>query len=176
MILPGVSPVWVGSPNFKAGRKDSLGRAYVPGAIVMHLTEGSAASVDSWFRNPASAVSAHYLVTKAGGLRQYVREEDTAWHAGRISNPTWRELRAGVNPNYYTIGIEHEGEPADAWPLPMLERSAMLLAELHVRWGIPLSGGLVTDHHSIFAGKTCPGDNGRAAIPVIVARALELLK
>jgi N-acetyl-anhydromuramyl-L-alanine amidase AmpD len=151
-VLPVLTPKWVGSPNFTTGR-----RTYRPTAIVIHIAEGSTAAVDSWFRNPASKVSAHYLVTKEGELHQYVREEDTAWHAGRVHEPTWKGLIAGVNPNLYTIGIEHEGKGDDAWPNLMYERSARLLAEIHCRWGIPIDRAYVVGHREIFARKSCPG-------------------
>ena len=152
MALATLSPKWIGSPNFAAGRA-----GYRPAAIVVHIAEGSAAAVDSWFRNPASQVSAHYLVTKAGELHQYVREEDQAWHAGRVDHPTWPNIIAGVNPNRYTIGIEHEGQDADAWPDAMYERSARLLAEIHCRWSIPLDRANVVGHREIYSLKTCPG-------------------
>lgn len=152
-----MTPEWVGSPNFAAGR-----RGHRPLAIVIHIAEGHVASVDSWFRSMQSKVSAHYLVTQAGKLRQYVREEDTAWHTGLVRNPTWTGLKrdaagAIVNPNLYTIGVEHEGLATAAWSASMYARSAMLLAELHVRWGIPLDRSHVVGHREIRADKTCPG-------------------
>ena len=157
MTLAVLTPRWKGSPNYTAGRG-----VYRPTAIVIHIAEGTAASVDSWFANPDSNVSAHYLVTKTGALHQYVREEDTAWHAGRIDRPTWKGLVRDahgeiVNPNRYTIGIEHEGGANDPWPDLMYERSARLLAELHCRWSIPLDRAFVVGHREIFSRKTCPG-------------------
>ena len=151
-MLATLTPRWVGSPHFTAGRG-----TYRPVSIVIHIAEGSAAAVDSWFRNPASKVSAHYLVTRTGALHQYVREEDTAWHAGRVVRPTWAGIIANVNPNKYTIGIEHEGGANDPWPSAMYERSARLLAEIHCRWSIPLDRAFVVGHREIFAEKTCPG-------------------
>lgn len=157
MALDTMTPFWKGTPHFGTGRKGQR-----PVAIVIHIAEGSTAAVDSWFQNPASQVSAHYLVRKDGGVNQYVREENTAWHAGRVLRPTWAGLvkkpdGTFLNPNLYTIGIEHEGQAADPWPDAMYERSARLLAELHCRWSIPLDRAFVVGHREIFAGKTCPG-------------------
>src|SRR5688500_1044073 len=111
-MLATLTPRWKGARHFTAGRG-----GYRPTAGVIHIAEGTAAAVDSWFNDPASQVSAHYLVTKTGALHQYVHEEDTAWHAGRVDKPTWRGLVRDatgrvVNPNKYTIGVEHEGQGA----------------------------------------------------------------
>src|SRR5258708_18197834 len=51
----------------------------------------------------------------AAAPRNPMKEEDTAFHAGVLVNPTWTLLRPGVNPNSYTIGVEHEGKPDDLW-------------------------------------------------------------
>lgn len=164
ILTPFVKPC----PNFGTGR-----RGHRPTAIVIHIAEGSAAAVDSWFANPASAVSAHYLVRKDGGLHTYVREENTAWHAGRVHAPTWKGIIPGVNPNLYTIGIEHEGDGNDVWPDAMIERSARLLAELHCRWSIPLDRAFVVGHREIYAKKTCPGSV--ADIDGLILRARSIL-
>lgn len=156
--LAALTPIWKPCPNFTAGR-----RGQRPEAIVIHITEGTAASVDSWFRSPTSRVSAHYMVTQAGALHQYVREEDTAWHAGAIVRPTWAGLKrtaagARLNPNTYTIGIEHEAKTASTpWSAAMYERSSLLLAELNIRWRIPLERATIIGHREIRADKTCPG-------------------
>ena len=100
---------WVGSPNFgyPAGTPGRAGNQ--PIAIVYHVMEGSLAGTDSWFRNPQSAVSAHFGVGVNGEIHQYVDVDDTAWANGIVQAPTWSGLRPGVNPNLYTVSIEHEG-------------------------------------------------------------------
>ena len=37
----------------------------------------------SWFQNPTSKVSAHYVVEQDGSVVQMVSEDDTAWHNGK---------------------------------------------------------------------------------------------
>jgi N-acetylmuramoyl-L-alanine amidase len=162
--MTSLTPIWVGSPNFNGGRRRPIS------AVVIHVTEGSEASVDSWFKNPASKVSAHYMVTRDGRLKQYVKEEDTAWHAGKVVRPTWSELFVGVNPNQYTIGIEHEAESGSTpWTKAMYERSSILLAEIFVRWGVPLDRYHIVGHREIRADKTCPG--AKADIGKLIAMA-----
>src|SRR6185295_3079618 len=102
---------WIGcaSANFRSGRGGD-GR---PHGIVVHVIVGSLDSAGNTFRNPNIVPnrSAHYGVGRDGRVHQYVREEDTAYHAGTVDHPTAAMVLAkpGVNPNQYTIGIEHEG-------------------------------------------------------------------
>lgn len=143
--------------NYYPGRK-----SFVPEAIVIHIMEGSLSGTDSWFRSPASKVSAHYGVGRTGEVHQYVSEKDTAWHAGRVSNPTWAFIKPSangfyINPNYYTIGIEHEGNENTEWTNEMYEASSTLIREIAQRWNIPLDRDHVIGHHEIYAPKTCPG-------------------
>jgi N-acetyl-anhydromuramyl-L-alanine amidase AmpD len=63
--------------------------------IIIHTIEGTAAGARSWFKNCASQVSAHYVVSEAGGVWQMVAEAYKAWHVGCL--------------NSRAIGIENEG-------------------------------------------------------------------
>ena len=128
-----------------------------PAAIVIHISEGTLASADAWFANDAAKVSAHYCVGRGGEVHQYVSESDTAYHAGRPVDPTWRLLRPHVNPNFYTLGIEHEGRAQDPWPDAQYIASAQLVAEIAQRWTIPLNADHIVLHREIRANKTCPG-------------------
>jgi N-acetyl-anhydromuramyl-L-alanine amidase AmpD len=139
--------------NFRPGRP----LTFKPEAIVIHIAVGSLHSVDAQFNDPNSSVSAHYCVAKSGQVHQYVHETDTAFHAGIVVNPTWPLLKPGINPNFYTIGIEHEGLPGDIWPDAQIDTSAALVGEIAQRWNIPLDDLHVIRHHQIRASKTCPG-------------------
>ena len=113
---------WIGCPdsNFIKGRPFGLR----PEAVVIHIIDGSLAAGESVFRDPATHKSAHYAVSHSGEIHQFVDEKDTAFHAGIVVNPTWALLKPRVNPNFYTIGIEHEGRPDDVWPETHLSASA----------------------------------------------------
>jgi len=139
--------------NFMPGRPGGLR----PAAIVIHISEGTLSSADAWFNNEAANVSAHYCVGRVGEIHQYVSEEDTAYHAGSPVNPTWRLLRPRVNPNFYTIGIEHEGRAQDPWDDAQYAASAGLVAEIAERWSIPIDADHIVMHREIRASKTCPG-------------------
>ncbi len=150
---------WTGcsGKNFRAGRP----AGFRPTAIVIHISDGCLSSADAWFNNPEAQVSAHYIVAKSGAIHQYVKEEDTAYHAGAPVNPTWKLLRPGVNANWYTIGIEHEGtahdKPQDAWPEAQYQASAELVADIARRWAIPVDEDHIVLHREIHGDRSCPG-------------------
>lgn len=97
------------SPNFAPGPT-------VKDVIVLHQTIGSMPGCLDWLTNPVSQVSSHYLITKDGTIYQLVKNEDVAWHAGNVYNPTVRALKVlrkdafggYLNPNKYCIGVEFE--------------------------------------------------------------------
>jgi N-acetyl-anhydromuramyl-L-alanine amidase AmpD len=145
------------SPNFIQGR-----RTYRPEAIVIHIMEGTLKGTDSWFGSSISQVSAHYGIGVGGEVHQYVEESDTAWHAGRIHDPTWSLIKKTadgmyINPNFYTIGIEHEGDAESEWTEAMYNTSAELIRGICQRWSIPADRLHIIGHHEIYSLKTCPG-------------------
>lgn len=71
---------FIESPNYTSGRKSEVD------AIVLHYTSGGTLDgAVSWFLNPSAKASAHYLIDRSGAIVQMVRDEDTAWHAGKSS-------------------------------------------------------------------------------------------
>lgn len=143
------------STNYKSGRHSE----YPIDLIVIHVTEGDAASVVSWFNNPQADVSAHYLVRKDGRVIQFVDEEDTAWHAGRVDHPTAAIVieRAPANPNGYAIGIEHEGDGHHELTDAQRASSVALIRDICTRRAIPIDRSHIVGHHEIYSLKTCPG-------------------
>jgi N-acetylmuramoyl-L-alanine amidase len=144
---------WIGSPHRHKGRQ-----GFRPEAVVIHIIEGTLAAADNWFQAPESMVSAHYGVGRTGEIHQYVGEADTAFHAGRVWKSTWTSLKPRVNPNLYTIGIEHEGKGSSEWPEAMYTSSARLIADVCTRWSIPIDRAHVIGHREIYGRKTCPND------------------
>ncbi|HVO29264.1 MAG TPA: N-acetylmuramoyl-L-alanine amidase [bacterium] len=105
---------WVpaSSSNYTASTRTHTDLYYV----VIHDTEGSYDAAISWFENPASQVSAHFVTANTGDLTQMVKIADIAWHAGN-----W-------DYNVHSVGIEHEGYAADptSYTEPQYEASATL--------------------------------------------------
>lgn len=100
---------WIGSPNFYSG----WGR-WKPTVIVNHISAGTMGSMDNWFRNPQARASSHFGISREGEIHQYVSLDNRAWTQGLRSHeikyataPIVRQIN--VDPNYYSVSIEHEG-------------------------------------------------------------------
>jgi len=134
-------------------------------AIVLHITEGSAASAMSWFMNPRSQVSSHYIVAPYKPyIMQIVPEDRAAWHAGRVVKPTWPGLiktpaRGGhANPNKYTIGIEVALPNWHAMPTwGQWTAVVRLVRDIANRHSITLDINGLVNHNEINGLKLCPG-------------------
>ena len=155
--------IWKGAHpgNFRSGRAQ-----FRPEAVVIHIMDGSLIGTDSWFNDAKSHVSAHYGVGKKGEVHQYVKEADSAFHAGTVESPKWTLIKrkgAGsgfINPNFYTIGIEHEGKglSPDVWSKAMRQASLELVADIVRRWDIPINADHIIPHCDIRKSKpNCPG-------------------
>ncbi len=132
---------------------------YTPELIVIHIMAGSLSGTDDWFTKMAatSQVSAHYGIGLKGEIHQYVEEKFKAWHAGQVVNPTAKLLKLNVNPNLYTIGIEHEGYDLSKNPIGQLQASADLIKDICVRYKIPVDRKHIIGHYEIKASKpNCP--------------------
>lgn len=146
---------WHPSPNFSDREGHSIS------AIVIHVMEGTFEGTRSWFGSKKSKVSAHYGLSFEGEIDQYVQEENAAWHAGLVVAPTSplvTDYRKGINPNLYTIGIEHEGTRHSPWPSAMYEASVRLSADICRRRHITPDRVHIIGHREIRADKSCPGD------------------
>ncbi|MEV0580661.1 peptidoglycan-binding protein [Streptomyces sp. NPDC050392] len=125
------SALWVPADpnNFATGRTAAIDK------VVIHVTQGSYAGSISWFQDPASEVSSHYVVRSSDGqITQMVRDSDTAYHA-RSANAS-------------ALGIEHEGFIDDpSWFTDSMYRSsAALTAYLCGRYGIPKDRAHIIGH------------------------------
>ena len=143
---------FIKSPNFWKGR-----RGFKPEAIVIHITEGTASSTIDWFTRIESQVSSHYLITRSGKVYQFVKEEDTAWHAGKVVQASWKLLKQGVNPNLYTIGIELEGFDDQKPTFIQALMTSAIISIICQKWKIPLDDQHIIPHRWIRRDKKCPG-------------------
>lgn len=102
---------------------------------------GTLGATDSVFQNTTRQTSAHYGVGQDGQVHQYVKESDTAWHAGN-----W-------DANITSVGIEHEGGPGIPITDSVYQTSGELIASIWQRVGrqLPLR------KHSDFKATQCSG-------------------
>ncbi len=149
----------IGALKFTKGRM-----GYRPIAIVVHIMDGFLSGTDAWFNDPRCPASAHYGIGKTGEIHQYVDEADTAWHAGSISKPNWTLLKRdnqgnSINPNRYTIGVEHEGKSGEVWTDATYQSSAWLIKDIANRWVIPIDRDHIVGHYQIDLDRRsgCPG-------------------
>jgi N-acetylmuramoyl-L-alanine amidase len=121
---------FLASPNRGARRGYSR-----PNCLILHYTgmpTGEAAL--KALTDPASEVSAHYLVWEDGSIDQLVSESDRAWHAGKGSWKGESDL------NSASIGIEivnpgHDGG-SPQFPARQIEATIALAQDICVRWTI----------------------------------------
>src|SRR3990167_10358467 len=147
----------ISSPNFTKGRGGEKVKA-----IVLHITQvdfdNSLGSRLGWMTNTKSQVSSHYLVgDRQPYIIQLVSEEDTAWHAGRVVNPTGKGI-TDKNPNLYTIGIEVALINSGIKPkFFQWLQTARLVKDICERYNLPLDTEHIIGHKEIRADKECPG-------------------
>jgi len=161
-LLRGVR--WVESPN-----RDARPAGCPPDLIVIHgisLPPGVYGGpwIDQLFTNRldgdqhpyfdevrALRVSSHVLLARDGGITQYVRFQDRAWHAG-MSSYAGREAC-----NDFSIGIELEGTDTSPYEDVQYRVLANLVAALLAAYPT-LSLDRITGHADIAPGrKTDPG-------------------
>jgi hypothetical protein len=118
--------------NYSAGRSAAIN------LVVIHVTQGSYAGTVSWFQNPSSGVSAHYVVRSSDGeITQMVRDGDTAYHARSA--------------NSRALGIEHEGFVDNpSWFTDSMYRSSAALTKwLCERHGLPKTRQFIVGHNQV---------------------------
>ena len=117
--------------------------------IVIHVAEGSYSGTIGWFQNCAAGSSAHYVISRRGGVAQSVRGEDIAWHAG------WWPT------NKHSIGIEHAGytNNPNSFTSRMYHASARLSAWCCKKYRIPIYRDHIIGHNQV---PGCSGSGGGA--------------
>lgn len=109
--------------------------------IVIHDTETSYAGTISWFQNPTSYVSTHYVLRSSDGqITQMVANHNVAWGSGN-----WHI-------NAHAIQLEHEGyaiSGASWYTESMYRASARLTRYLANMFGVPLDRAHIVGHDEI---------------------------
>jgi hypothetical protein len=137
-----------------------------PVAIVCHIMQGTLAGCDSWFSDPRAQASANFGVGKGGEIHCYVDPDGTSspWANGKLAGQgaaveVLLAEEGGVNPNLWTVSIEHEGMSGEALTPAQLAASAGLAAWLCAHFGIPADRLHLLGHYQFDAVMRahCPG-------------------
>ncbi len=120
----------VASPNH--GERRGYGG---PNCLILHYT--GMATGEAALRaltDPASEVSAHYLIWEDGAIDQLVAESDRAWHAGR----SWWKGESDLNSASIGIEIVNPGHDGGSPPFPdrQIEATIALAQDIGARWTI----------------------------------------
>ncbi len=141
---------FIQSPNHSSRNGTTIRR------IIMHYTTSrNVVGTIEHFKNPASKVSAHYVIARNGDIYQMVRDSDKAWHA------------KGANAE--SIGIEHSAEQGDQMTAAQELSSISLVRWLLSEYKLPKSSIHGHKYTPENAGTTdCPhrlfGDDSETAI------------
>ncbi len=92
-------------------------------------------------------------------ITQFVGTANQAYGNGIVDHPTSELLlqRPGINPDEWTVSIEHEGFAVNDFTEAQYATTTKLVKYLHDKWNIPLDSTHVIRHREINGGKTCPG-------------------
>jgi len=131
------------SPNCDRGRPEP------PKWLILHTTEGGFDASVGWLTNPASGVSAHFVV-EGERVAQLVDLGDVAWAAGN-----YPVNQRGVN--IELVGFARQNPPVDALTF---QTGAALVRELAGLLGIPL---VKRSREEVLAG--LPGVIGHVDVP-----------
>ncbi|GGG63633.1 N-acetylmuramoyl-L-alanine amidase [Salipiger pallidus] len=114
--------------------------------VVLHYTAmPDARGVLDWLCDPASNVSAHYVIDRDGTCWQLVREDMRAWHAGLGA---WGHV---PEVNSRSIGIEIVNTGAEPFPEPQMAALERLMPGIMARWDI--SPARVIGHSDLAVGR-----------------------
>lgn len=126
--------------------------------VVLHYTAGDFDSSLSWMMNPASKVSAHYLISRTGEIWNLVPDAWRAWHAGQSS---WH---GKANVNDFSVGIELVGWRRGGFTDPQLNALLWLSKDLIVRYP-NLNGSLFTGHSTVSPGRKTDPEGAENQFP-----------
>lgn len=146
----------------------SQGRAGLrPTHIVLHGTAGgtSAQNIANYFATGSEPASAHFIIGQDGTIVQGVPCSLAAWGNGIIDQPRI-SLPPGIDPNFYTISIEHCKpliDNSDQLTDPQAQSSFRLVQAICDHYNIPkrrgdMFGGIIehADIDSVSRAR-CPG-------------------
>jgi len=116
---------WVGTVNMGMRKPNFV--------VIHHTAQNSVEETLRTFTNPRTQVSAHYIVSRYGGIYQMANDYIRAWHAGagRWGND--------MDINSSSIGVELDNNGNEPYPDAQINSLCALLGTLKKRHNIPTS-------------------------------------
>jgi len=129
-------------------------------AIIIHHTASmTLESPVAWFKDPASKVSAHYVIGRDGRVVQMVKDDEVAWHAGHSAmrpNLPDGDPAKEINVNSFSIGIELVGDNDSGFTDVQMASLYAVLEGLVAKYRIPPER--VVGHAQIAPGRKSDPD------------------
>lgn len=113
--------------------------------IVLHHTGGAVHGAVSWLCNPASRVSADFVISRFGKVWKLNPDVHGlySWHAG-VS--IWHLLK---DVNKFSIGIELEHIPGEDWPAAQVAAAGELCAWLMKVFSLDVNNRVIQSHRAV---------------------------
>jgi len=165
--------IWTDIAEWRGPTPNHGGPMLEQRGLVEHIAEGTFEGTISWCKNPASQVSAHFVVARDGRIAQLVDTDVTAW--------------TQIEGNGHWLSVENEGFTPNPLTNAQVEASAVILAKGHEVYGYPLTLATCPSdrglgHHSMGAEcgvnwghSRCPGPAVKAQKPVILDIATQII-
>src|SRR5271163_472889 len=142
---------FVPSPNY--GERRGYGR---PNCLILHYTGmPTGAAALKTLTDPASEVSAHYLIWEDGVIDQLVAVNDRAWHAGKA----WWKGKSDLNSASIGIEIVNPGHDGGSPPYPDAQIAATIALARDLCSRLPIPPERVLAHSDVAPSrKRDPGE------------------
>jgi len=151
--------------------------------LIVHIAEGYYDGTIAWERNPAADVSSQFIGGREDGQRaQMVEVSDRAW-TQRSGNDGW----LSIEEEGFTLGHRLHKPGWEKLTAAQIEFTAQLFARIHQRYGVPLQlakspadrglgyHSMGAEHGYDWGHRDCPGEPIKAQLPIILARAKEIV-
>ncbi len=124
--------------------------------LVIHYTGMEPAErACAWLCDPASKVSAHYLIDRAGAVTRMVPEERRAWHAGIA----WWRGQGDINSRSIGIELANPGHDFGYQPFPDAQTGALIELARDILGRHPIPPRNIVGHADVAPGrKIDPGE------------------
>lgn len=139
-------------------------------AVCCHVIEGWLSTMKMWARErpPHHEASYHFVTALDGHIVQFVRIDNTAWHAGRrdyvdasgrlvssrapgarIVEPTWPLWNKASNPGAETVAIAREGFSVNPWTPEQVDATVRIAAWVMEQHGLAPSAETLIGHYEL---------------------------